>query len=59
MTVQCTLSQHLNFFTFTLLLPTTCFFHSFDRHQVNKNAFFMFVLAFILPDDGQMNDRNV
>jgi len=59
MTVPSALSQHLNFCTFILLLPTACFFHLFDHHQVNKNAFFLFVPAFILPDDEQMNDRNM
>jgi len=53
-------SQHLNFCMFTLLLPTACFGHSFDHHQVEKkNAsyveFFLFVLAFFLIDNGQMN----
>ena len=34
--IQTTQSQHLNFCTFRLLLPTTCFGHSFDHHQVEE-----------------------
>ena len=49
-TVQSMQSQHLNFCMFTLLLPTACFGHSFDHHQVGNIAsdvaFFLFLLAF-------------
>ena len=35
-TVQTTQSQRLKFCTFSLLLPTTCFGHKFDRHEVES-----------------------
>jgi len=36
LTIQSTQSQHLNFCTFDLFLPTTRFGHSFDHHYVQK-----------------------
>jgi hypothetical protein len=35
-TVQTTQSQRLKFCTFSLLLPATCFGHTFDRHEVEQ-----------------------
>ena len=36
LTVQSTQSQDLNYCTFSLLLPTICFGHLFDRYQEEK-----------------------
>jgi len=69
--VQTTQSQHLNCCTISLLLPTTCFGHSFDHHKLasckyKKEKFhrrglpfyniFPFSTCIFLPDDGQTID---
>jgi hypothetical protein len=52
---------------FGLSLPTARYVPSFDHHQLEQIqykmassvAFFLFVLAHFLPDDGQTNNRNM